>query len=96
MNNEPALRLADGRVFKMPSTPELSEFRLSGNWRLYPQSEMACFYDETTSTGASLFTAGAGFWVIQQPITRENYWLHCELLAGATNNEKAKVAGVMH
>lgn len=95
MSIEPAFRLADGRVFKLPALPDLTEFRLSGNWRFFPLAGMACFYDQTTATGATLFTENS-FWVIQQPVTREHYWLYCELLASAQDSQAADALAVKH
>jgi hypothetical protein len=76
---KPALRLPDGRVIALPEPPELHEFSLPGNFRWSADGKMLAFYDETTKTGATYF-ATHGTWAMQQPVSREQFRLHCEVM----------------
>lgn len=89
MNDRNAFRLADGRVFRMPDAPDVGEFGLVGNWRYFPSADLVGFYDESTQTGATLF-AGLGVWSLQQPVTRDHFWLHCELLDRVKSTEPSR------
>jgi hypothetical protein len=72
--NHPFMRLADGNVVALPQAPDLAEFQLAGNFKVFPG--VVALYDETTHTGA---TYTGGIWYLQQPVTRAQFASHCEL-----------------
>lgn len=76
----PALRIPNGHVLALPVPPMLQEFALTGNFRDYQAAGFLGFYDPTTGTGACYYPLH-GTWALQQPVLREQFWLHCEVLA---------------
>lgn len=75
----PAIRLPSGAVLALPLPPMLQEFALPGNFRSYEAAGFLAFYDETTGTGAIYYLAHAT-WALQQPVLRDVFWLHCDVL----------------
>lgn len=83
--------MADGTVFKvpLPQIPDLGEFSLEGNWRVFHQF-LACF-DGTSNTSA-IFYFDAHCWHLNSPADRELFWAQCQLLDSLTPSQEAIVA----
>lgn len=92
-NNEPAIRLPDGRVIRAPLAPDYCEFALPGNAKLFPGGGFWAFHDPQTDTGA-IYYLQHGTWTINQPIRAPMFWLHCEIM-GCTEVGKSGVEAIV-
>lgn len=67
------LDLPDTRRLPLPYRPNLEEFRLPGNFRVYPQQHAFPVYDGTTRTGA-VYLEDEQAWRLVQPVLRYAFW----------------------
>ena len=88
------MHLPAGVCVRLLQPPNLAEFALPGNARQFTQ--LMALFDGTTQTGAMYYYA-TETWQMQQPVERELFWAHCQLMDSLMPSQDvaAALAGTM-